>query len=97
MTMLQAAILSSRLICAWLIYNAAMGTFALMRNAVMTMGMMGEFANSRIMRQNIDNSIIFFIQVVLNVALAVFLFRCGPKVLGFLMGPEKEVPAEAEE
>jgi hypothetical protein len=100
MTQLQAAILSSRLICAWLIYNAAMGLFALFRNAVTVFSgvfsMMGGVQNSRFMNQNIGNSAIFLFEIVLNLLLAVLFYRCGPKVLKFLIGPQEEASIEAE-
>lgn len=102
MTQLQAAILSSRLICAWLIYGALSDLLGLIRNILLFVsGVYGALINTmpsmgtRLERSSFYASAQFLFEFVLNIVLAVIFYRCGPRLLRFLLGSkDRESPAD---
>jgi hypothetical protein len=94
----QAAVLASRIICAWFIYSAVLDLAAIPKliSVIMQEGywLANIFKDSsvvgRIERTVFISSLSDLIYLLVNVAAAIFFYRGGPRLIRFLTGENKK-------
>ena len=90
MTQVQAVTLTTRVICAWLIYQAAFEFFAAVKSGfLLGSGVFSTFDGvdlSRMTATMYGNEATVIVEFCFDVALAVIFYRCGPRLLGFFLG-----------
>ncbi len=98
MTNRQAAVLTSRIFCVWFAYGAV-GTATMLPEFIRLFQQSAAFASDRIgsaLRYNetaMMNLVGLSLRVVIDVAAAIFFYRCGPWLIRFLTGGECDVDA----
>jgi hypothetical protein len=101
MTNRQAATLASRIFCVWFIYNAVSSLillpnlFALIQqtgSAYSAFGDRGFAGAARAQRTMLVNTWVDLARLCIDIAAAIFFYRCGPGLIRFLTGaPGEEI------
>ncbi len=100
MTQLQAAILSSRLVCAWLLYCAMNDLMGVLKNSITLFSgiysILDGVTASKMQKSLLLGNAQFLFEFAIDIGFAIFFYRCGPRLLRFLLGP-KEHPVQHED
>ena len=92
MTNRQAAVLASRIFCVWFVYNAV-SNLAILPNflASLQQGYAYSSASARFERSMLMNVFADFFRLGIDVAAAIFFYRCDSWLMRFLSGdPDSE-------
>lgn len=95
MTNRQAAVLTSRIFCVWFAYGAV-GTATMLPEFIRMFQQSVQFASDRIGSAALFNQTALMnllgmsLRVGIDVAAAIFCYRCGPWLIRFLTGGESD-------
>lgn len=91
MTNRQAAVLTSRIFCVWFIYNAV-SNLAILPNFITSLQQGSTYSSvlTSFQRSMLMNLLATLFRLGVDVAAAIFFYRCGPALIGFLTGDESD-------